>query len=105
MVTVHTDAYCFIAVVLFYIFDRLFMKKELHEKFDNRYRQEYREMITPSYAGSEPNEERTALRLYYARHGLDKVCRHCFQRCTSLLPMCEANQVLSNKTSVLIFIV
>ena len=60
MVTVHTDAYCFIAVVSFFIFDRLVREKELHEKFHNRYRQEYREMITSFYAGSEPNEERTA---------------------------------------------
>jgi hypothetical protein len=45
-----TNAYCFTALVLFFISERLVGEKDAHEKFDNRYRREYREMITSSYA-------------------------------------------------------
>jgi hypothetical protein len=47
MAAVHSDAYCFTAFVPFFIFYRLVREKDVHEKFDKRYR---REMATSFYA-------------------------------------------------------
>jgi DNA-binding sugar fermentation-stimulating protein len=50
MAASQTDAYCFTALVLFFMSERLVREKDAHEKFDNRYRREYREMIASFYA-------------------------------------------------------